>query len=150
MPVSPAVPDRVLPTPDAVTEPYWAAAREGVLELQRCLECEQFTHPPSEWCRSCGSRNRSFARVTGTGAVETFSVVHRTFAPGFADRTPYVVACIGLDEQRGLRMFGNVLDVPPEEVRIGMRVEVVFEEIGGFGRLPGFRPVRKDGPCASE
>lgn len=150
MPGSQAAAGRVLPAPDdPLTEPYWAAAREGILSFQRCLDCEQFTHPPSEWCRSCGSARRTFAQVAGSGAVETFSVVHRTFAPGFADRVPYVIAWVALDEQEGLRMFGNMLGVPPAEVRIGMRVEVVFEEVAGFGRLPGFRPVPEGSRCAS-
>ena len=76
--------------------------------------------------------------------VETFSVVHRTFAPGFAQRLPYVIAWIALDEQPGLRVFGNVLGIPVESVEIGLPVEVIFEEIEGFGPVPNFRPAREE------
>ncbi|MGW3468412.1 Zn-ribbon domain-containing OB-fold protein [Saccharopolyspora sp. NPDC000995] len=78
------------------------------------------------------------------GLVETFSVAHRTFAPGFAQRVPYVIAWIALDEQPALRVFGNVLDIPVDDVRIGLRVEVMFEEIEGFGPVPNFRPAREE------
>jgi uncharacterized OB-fold protein len=76
--------------------------------------------------------------VSGLGTVHTFSVVHRSFAPGFADRTPYVIAWIELAEQAGLRAFGNVLDCAPADVRIGLPVRVRFEELPGFGPVPNF------------
>jgi uncharacterized OB-fold protein len=71
--------------------------------------------------------------------VHTFSVVHRTFAPGFADRTPYVIAWVELEDQPGVRVFGNVLDIAPEDVRIGLPVEVVADRLEGFGPVPNFR-----------
>ncbi|MGI6873440.1 Zn-ribbon domain-containing OB-fold protein [Amycolatopsis sp. 3B14] len=141
---------RTAPVPTPLTEPYWDAARRGELVLQQCADCARFTHPPAEWCRFCGSERRGFAPVSGVGVVETFSVVHRTFAPGFAGRVPYVIAWVGLDEQPGLRMFGNVLGVPADHVHIGQRVELVFEEIDGFGTVPNFQPAGKERSCGSE
>lgn len=133
---------RVAPVPTALTEPYWNAARSGWLALQRCVNCRAFNHPPAEECRVCHSGHQEFEPVSGLGMVETFSIVHRTFAPGFAERVPYVIAWIALDEQPGLRVFGNVIEVPVDRVDIGMRVEVVFEKIAGFGPVPNFRPSR--------
>ena len=140
---------RVHPTPTELTAPYWAAARDGQLALQRCQECAAFTHPPAECCRYCGSGQRAFEAVSGRGTVETFSVVHRTFAPGFADRVPYVIAWIAFDEQPGVRVFGNVHGLPGEEVRIGLRVALAFEDIEGFGPVPCFRPAGEDTGCGS-
>lgn len=137
---------RVRPRPTALSEPFWAAARRRELALQRCGDCRCFTHPPRAHCGHCGSTRWSFEPVSGRGTVETFSVVHRTYAPGFAGRVPYVIAWIALDEQPGLRMFGNVLDVDSDRVRIGMPVDVTFEEIEGFGPVPNFRPGRQE--CA--
>jgi uncharacterized OB-fold protein len=71
--------------------------------------------------------------------VETFSVIHRSFAPEFAGRTPYVIAWIGLPEQAGLRVFANVTGCAPDEVAIGMAVEVWFEPRDGREALPNFR-----------
>ena len=140
---------RVRPVPNELTRPYWAAASRGQLALQRCQDCAAFTHPPVERCRSCGSMRRDFETVSGRGEVETFSVVYRTFAPGFADQVPYVIAWIALDEQPGLRVFGNLPGVSGSEVRVGLRVEVGFEVIEGFGLVPCFRPSGEGRSCGS-
>ncbi|MFD2469066.1 Zn-ribbon domain-containing OB-fold protein [Amycolatopsis silviterrae] len=135
---------RLAPSPTPVAALYWDAARRGALVLQQCVACRRLTHPPAEWCAECGSSERVFVPVEGDGAVETFSVVHRTFAPGFAERVPYVIAWISLDVQAGLRMFGNVLGTAPDDMHIGLRVEVLFEDIEGYGTVPNFRPVREE------
>lgn len=130
---------RVLPEPTELTRPYWEGFRQGELRLQHCTECRRFIHFPEHECSSCGSSALGWEPVSGRGRVHTFSVVHRTFAPGFADRTPYVIAWVELEEQSGLRIFGNVLDCSPGDVRIGLPVEVVSEQLGGFGPVPNFR-----------
>ncbi|MFF3569179.1 Zn-ribbon domain-containing OB-fold protein [Nocardia jiangxiensis] len=127
-----------------MTEPYWAAARRGELVLQRCVECRRFTHPPLDICRHCGSGDRQFERVRGSGRIETFSVVHRTAAPGFADRVPYVIAWVALDGVPDVRVFGNVLGPRTPQAYIGMPVEVSFEQLDGFGPIPNFRVVEED------
>jgi uncharacterized OB-fold protein len=70
--------------------------------------------------------------------VHTFTVVHRTAAPGFTDCTPYVLAWVDLAEQPGLRAFGNVTGCAPPQVRIGLPVRACFEERQGFGLVPNF------------
>lgn len=130
---------RYLPEPTAATEPYWAAARRGELTLQRCRHCRLFIHFPEDECPGCGRDDLAWERVSGRGAVHAFTVIHRTFVPGFEERTPYVVAWIELEEQAGLRVLGNVLGVDPAGVHVGLPVEVIFEELDGFGPIPNFR-----------
>ncbi len=128
---------RAVPSPTPLTVPYWEACQRGELAIQRCRACSLFVHFPEPFCPGCGATDLRFERVSGRGTVHTFSVVHRSFAPGFADATPYVIAWVDLVEQPGLRTFGNVLgDV---EVQIGLPVEVCFEELPGFGPVPQFR-----------
>ena len=58
--------------------------------------------------------------------------------PPFRDELPYVVAMIELEE--GVRMLGNITDIEPDDVHIGMSVEayaVLAEE--GIG-IPYWRP----------
>jgi len=130
---------RVAPAPTPLTAPYWAACQRRELALQRCRGCGTFVHFPEPTCPSCHRDELAFEPVSGRGTVHTFTVVHRSFAPGYGDRTPYVLAWIDLAEQPGLRAFGNVLGCPPDEVRIGLPVEVCFEELPGFGLVPNFR-----------
>lgn len=130
--------DRPLPCPTPLTAPYWDACQREVLAIQRCQECAAYVHFPEPCCPRCRSAALAFEPVSGRGTVHTFTAVHRSFAPGFTDRTPYVLAWVELPEQAGLRAFGNVLGVAPDEVRIGLPVQVCFEELPGFGLVPNF------------
>jgi len=115
------------------------AAARGELAIQRCRACRRWIHFPEAACPACGSADLAFEPVSGEGKVETFSVIHKSFVPEFQGREPYVIAWIGLPEQPGLRVFGNVVGVAPEDVSIGMAVEVFFEARDGHGALPNFK-----------
>jgi uncharacterized OB-fold protein len=119
-------------------QPYRDGAARGELVIQRCGVCARWIHFPEPLCPACGGESFTFAPVSGQGQVETFSVIHRSFVPTFADRTPYVIAWIGLPEQAELRVFGNVTGCDPEEVAIGMAVELFFETRDGQA-LPNFK-----------
>jgi uncharacterized OB-fold protein len=77
-------------------------------------------------------------RASGKGSVYTFTVTHQNQAPGFRGEVPYVLAVVELAE--GVRMMTNVVGCAPEDVRIGMPVEVVFEDVTPEVALPRFRP----------
>jgi uncharacterized OB-fold protein len=121
-----------------LTKPYWDGAARGELVIQHCRACARWIHFPEPICPACGGADFTFEPVSGQGRVETFSVIHRSFVPAFADRTPYVIAWIALPEQEGLRAFGNITGCGPDEVTIGMAVEVFFEEQDGRP-TPNFR-----------
>ena len=74
-----------------------------------------------------------------TGTVYSYSTVYRALVPGFEDDVPYVVAMIELDE--GVRLLSQVIYCEPEEVFIGLRVSVTFEEARDGVVLPKFRPL---------
>src|SRR4051794_33420648 len=114
--------------PTALTAPYWAAAADGKLVIQRCRACRRWVHFPRPRCPRCGGAELAFEPVSGQGRVETFSVIHRPFVAGFEADAPYVVAWVALPEQEGLRTLGNVTGCAPDEVTIGMPVEVWFEQ----------------------
>jgi hypothetical protein len=77
-------------------------------------------------------------RATGRGTVHTFTVTHQNQAPGFREELPYVLAIVELEE--GPRLMTNVVGCAPDAVRIGMPVEVVFEDVTPDVTLPKFRP----------
>jgi uncharacterized OB-fold protein len=120
-------------------QPYRDAAARGELAIQRCRACRRWIHFPESACPGCGSAQLAFEPVSGQGKVETFSVVHKSFVPEFQGREPYVIAWIALPEQAGLRVFGNVVDAAPEDMSIGMPVEVFFEARDGNVALPNFK-----------
>ena len=127
-----------LPAPTPVTAPFWEAAQEQVLAIQRCRDCGLFSHPPWPHCPSCLSLNREFTPVSGLGSIYQRVVVHESRTGGFDALVPYVAAAVELDEQPGLLVTGNILGVEPHEAEIGMRVRVEFEDRSGYW-LPQFR-----------
>jgi uncharacterized OB-fold protein len=129
---------RPLPSPNPLTEPYWLAANQGELKLPRCAACTKFHFYPRSTCPHCGSVQLEWQAVSGKGEVYSYTVVHRAPSKGFADQVPYVVAVVALAE--GPHLMTRLTHVPPEEARIGMRVQVEFEKQDEEITLPVFRP----------
>jgi uncharacterized protein len=115
------------------TSPHQTAWARGELVIQRCTSCGRRTCLPEPSCPGCGDGEPVFEAASGTGTVHTFTVVHRSFAPGYRGREPYVPAWVDLTE--GVRAFGHVVGCAPEEVRVGMPVRVTFVD-----ELPHWRP----------
>jgi uncharacterized protein len=137
------VPDRPRPTPSALTEGFWEAARQHRLVVQRCDRCAVMRHYPQPMCAECHSEAWTWTPLSGRGTVYTFTVTHQAFHPAWADRVPFAVATIALAE--GVRM---VTDLPTEDidhVTIGAPVECWFEDHemddGSTFTFPRFRLV---------
>jgi uncharacterized OB-fold protein len=131
-------PAKPVPTPNAVTEPYWSAAAEGVFLLPKCRSCGRFHHHPRPWCPYCWSRDLGWESPSGKGTVVTFSVVHQPPSPGFD--VPYVLAVVRLDE--GPQLMCNLVEIDPDDVRCDLPVTVTFEARGD-GAVPQFRPTEE-------
>jgi hypothetical protein len=78
-----------------------------------------------------------FAPVSGKGAVWAWTVNRYQWSE--AIEPPYVVAEVELDEQVGLLLLTRLIDIEPETVETGMRVQVQFEPVEG-GWVPVFGP----------
>ena len=124
------------PEPD--TEPFWRATKDHELRYPVCTACGGVVFYPRRHCPHCGSLELRWETSKGEGTIYTFSVVRQNRHPAFAPLVPYVVAWIDLDE--GVRLLSNVVGVAPEEVRVGQRVRVTWEDHGEVS-LPLFRPV---------
>ena len=118
--------------------PFFEAAKRHELVVQRCRQCGTHRFPQREICSSCLSREAEWVRVSGEGEVFSFNVMHQVYHPGFAAEVPYAVVVVKLKE--GAKMISNVVGVAPHEIRIGMAVQVVFEEISEAVTLPKFTP----------
>jgi uncharacterized OB-fold protein len=129
--------ERFLPIPNPDTEPFWQGCAKGELLLQRCLPCKAYRHPPSPICHVCLSPDHEWVASNGRGTVYSFVVVHQALR-GWTGEVPYVLAVIELAE--GPHVVSNILDLPPDQVRIGMAVRVFFERASEDIVLPKFRP----------
>ncbi len=130
-----------LPSLDEEIEPFWQAMKRHEFVLHRCKKCGAW-YFPAAFCRFHENEplfgNMEWTRASGKGKVFVFSIVRRPFHPAFKDDVPYAYALIELDEGP---MFGTrIIGCPPEEVKIGMPVEISFEDITEEYTLPFFRP----------
>ena len=128
-----------LPAASIDTYPWWQAASQHRLVVQRCDNCGRFRHPPGPVCPHCRNWASSFREHPGTGTIYTFTRVHQPFLPDLA--LPYVIAVVDLDglEADHIRLVTNVVDADPAEVAIGQRAQVVWEDMGPDLSLPRAR-----------
>jgi uncharacterized OB-fold protein len=128
---------RPLPVPQPEWDFYWEKAKQHELWLMRCKDCGPYFYP-RPICPQCLSRDTEWFQSSGKGTVYAFAIVHRAPMPGFT--APYVVAYVELEG--GAHMPTNLIDVEPdpEKIKIGMPVEVVFEDASETISLPLFRP----------
>jgi hypothetical protein len=117
-------PFRVLPLLDDQNRFFWTSGADGQLRFLRCQACGYYLHPPIPRCPECGGRDVAPEVVSGRGEVLSFTVNHHPWDGG---TEPYAIAIIAFPEQPDLRMTSNVVGCPPEDVRIGMPVQVTFE-----------------------
>lgn len=129
-------PSTPVPEKRPETIKFWEGCKEGKFLLQKCDDCGKVIYYPRALCPACMSSSISWIPSAGKGEVYTFSVHHRGPTKGF--KTPYVVALIDLEE--GVRVMSNVVGCDPNDVRIGMKVEVVFEQLTDEIFLPKFKP----------
>jgi uncharacterized OB-fold protein len=118
--------------------PFFEAAKRHELVLQRCEQCGTHRFPAREICSNCLSRQVQWVPVSGRGEVFSYNVMHQVYHPGFAGEVPYAVVVVKLEE--GAKLNSNLVGVPPQAIRIGMPVRVVFEDITDEVTLPKFVP----------
>lgn len=116
---------------------FWEGVKRHELVLQRCRECGAWAHPPRPMCPSCRSFQREWVRSTGRGTVHSWVTYLESPHPSF--KAPYSVVLVDLEE--GVRLVSNVVGMKPEDIAIGMPVEVVFEDVTDELTLPKFRKV---------
>lgn len=124
------------------TRPFWTAAREGKLVMQKCARCATFNFHPKPWCIECGSRDLDWEPVRPSGTVYSYTV-SRSVAmnyPGWRAELPVLLCLIDMDD--GVRLYGQLTDCDEHSVQIGMRVGVHFESISEDAGIPKFHPMR--------
>jgi uncharacterized protein len=127
-----------LPTVDPDTAPFWDAARARRLMIRRCRACARAHLHPRPFCPHCWSEHVVWEDASGLATLYTWSVVHRNDLPPFGDLVPYAPAVVDLAE--GPRMMTWVVDCAFSDLRIGMPLEVTFEQRTEALALPVFRP----------
>jgi uncharacterized OB-fold protein len=129
---------RPQPRLDSDNRFFWTSGADGILRFLQCQDCQQFIHPPRPLCRHCLSDNVAPQAVPGTGVVDTFTVNHQAWYPGL--EVPFVIARVAIDGAPGVYLTTNIINCPVEQVDIGDKVSVTFQQEGEV-YLPLFEKV---------
>ena len=128
------------PISDIEAEEFWAGCNRGELMMQRCAQCKIFRWLPRPMCPSCNSLEREWVKVSGKGAVYSYTIITHPVHPAAVGRVPYNVAQVQLEEDPALILVTNLVGLKSEDIRVGMRVQVLFEEHEPGVKLPKFKP----------
>jgi uncharacterized protein len=134
----PVLPEDAKPRPgppaDPELGPYFAAAAEGRLIVQRCPNGHTQLYPRRH-CIVC-RQAVDWVDASGFGSVYSFTVIRQSYTRAFRHLLPLVVALVDLDE--GPRIMTNLIQVDPAAVEVGQRVEVWFERVSDTAALALF------------
>lgn len=117
---------------------YFDNARQGRLVYQECAACGARVFYPRALCPVCLSDDLELRGSRGRGEVYSFTIVNRPGHPAFADRVPYAVVLVDIDE--GFRVLADLTGCDLADIRVGMQVTAVFEEVADGFTIPRFRP----------
>lgn len=132
-------PRKNLPQITPESAEYWAGCKRHELLIQRCVDCRAAQFYPRAFCTHCSGSKLQWVRASGRGTLASYTIVHRAVSPAYAAEVPYVVALVSLEE--GPTMMSNVVNCSPPSLRIGMSLEVVFDDWPEGVTVPKFRPV---------
>lgn len=127
---------RPLPQPTLASSEFWASGADGVLRIAQCCDCGKRTHPQSVRCPVCGGRDLPLQPVSGKAFVVGLTVNVQQWLPDFPP--PYVIAVVALEEDSDVRLTTNIVGCEPDDVAVGTRVRVLFEQVDDSIWLPLF------------
>jgi uncharacterized OB-fold protein len=133
--------NKPLPSPEHEDKDFWFGAKRHEFLLKKCKGCGAYTWYTNPMCADCHSMDFEWVKSPGRGTVFTYNIAYRSFTPGFTEEdVPYINVLVDLEE--GTRYCANLCDCKPEDVKIGMPVEIFFDDVTDEVTLPKFRPAK--------
>lgn len=116
-----------VPEPNGLSAPFWEGLRNGVLMVQRNPRTGVHQWPPQWISYEDHSFDLEWTSVEPRGRIFSWTRIWHPVHPALKSACPYLVVVVELPHASGVRMLGNLLGDPHQEVRIGESVEGVFE-----------------------
>jgi uncharacterized OB-fold protein len=113
--------------PDQLSAPYWEGLRQDRLLVQRCRHCRTWQFGPEWICHRCHSFDVDWTETDPKGHIFSWERVWHPSHTALRSHGPYLVVIVELPKAGGVRMIGNLLGDPAQEVDIGTEVEGIFE-----------------------
>ena len=130
-----------VPARDGLDEEFWEGTKRHKLLVQRCNDCRTWQFGPEWVCHSCHSFSLGWEEASGRGRIFSWERCWHSVHPALADAGPYLVVLVELPDAGNVRMVGNLLGDPLQEVVIGAEVEVEYEDHDDAATLVQWRIV---------
>lgn len=98
------------PIADRDTQPFWDAVAEHKLVVPRCTSCERWIWQPRPLCPYCHAADPAWHEVSGSARVVSWTALHPPVLTVWADKLPFVILLVELDDAPGVRMIGQLVD----------------------------------------
>ena len=116
------------PAMDGMGKEFWEATQRHELLVQRCNSCARFRWGPEWICHRCRSLDLGYERVSGRGRIYSWERIWHPTNAKLEAAVPYIIVLVELPDADDVRMIGNLIGDPEQEVPIGAEVEAVFED----------------------
>ena len=129
-----------LPAPavERDTRKFWEAASKHRLVIQRCTGCGAYRHPPVPVCGECHSFEHEYTESHGVGEVYSWIVVHQASHPALKESVPYNAVVVRLRDCGGAKIVSNLVGIRNDEIKMGMAVRVMWEDVREGVSFPRF------------
>ena len=127
-----------LPEPTPATQPFWDALKEHKLRLQKSKKTGKVIYYPRSVSPHGPKDTLEWVECSGLGTVYSYTIARRPTAPQWAEDGDYAIAIVEIEE--GAHLTANILNCPPDQVRIGMKVKAVFADVTPEVTLLQFEP----------
>lgn len=137
-------------TPGAAPTRFLMGLAERKILGERCPVTGDVYVPPRGMSPPVGKPTTEQVELGPNGSVAAFCIVHIGFGVN-APPTPFVSALVLMDGA-AVSVYSTILEIPHDQVRIGMRVEPVWadEPTPSFESIRYFRPIDEPDTPADE
>lgn len=134
--------EKPIPLKTEDNHPYWDAADNYQLNLQKCNNCGKYANPPGPACANCGSQDVTWEEMGDDvqAKIYTYVISYRPFLPGFQDDLPLVIAQAQLNNALEVKIMCNLLECDAKDVYVGMPVKMIWQDITDDRALPQWAP----------
>lgn len=116
-----------MPLATKISAPFWQALKQNQLKIQQCNNCDAWVFYPRNHCTQCFAHDLEWKAVSGDAILYSYTLTRIPTMPEFSDEMPQALAVVEL--MQGVRVNTTLIDVPEEDIKIGMALKPVFDKV---------------------
>lgn len=116
-----------VPESDGLSEPFWSGLKMQRLRVQHCSHCQTWQFGPEWLCHHCHRFDPEWEEIEPKGIIYSWERVWHPSHDALKGHGPYIAVLVELPHAGNVRVVGNLLGDPMQEVIIGAEVAGIFE-----------------------